>query len=268
MTEERKRELAQGLEALGLTPPPGAVEKLGLYCDLLLEKNRVMNLTAITDPAEVIRLHFLDSAALLPARVLQGKRVIDVGTGGGFPGVVLKILDPAMELTLLDSLGKRVDWLREVCDRLGLEGVTCEKGRAEELGRDKRFRARYDGAVSRALASMPVLAELCLPFVRKGGLFLAMKSNKTDEEIDAARPIIRTLGGETPFVMDYRLPGMDTYRRIVTVYKKGETPAAYPRRWAKIKENRYPSPEGEPEKVPAEKNGGSGEGSESAPKKI
>ena len=245
MTEELKTTLTQGLAALSLTPPEDAVEKLSLYCDLLLEQNQVMNLTAITDPTEVVRLHFLDSAALLPAKVLQGKRIIDVGTGAGFPGIVLKILDPTIDVTLLDSLGKRVDWLRSLCDRLELENITCLKGRAEELSRTPDHREQYDGAVSRALASMPVLAELCLPFVKQGGLFLAMKSNKTDEEIDAARPIIGTLGGESPFVMDYRLPGEESYRRIVTVYKKKSTPAAFPRKWSKIKENKYiPDPEG------------------------
>ena len=245
MTEELKNTLTQGLAALGLTPPGDTVEKLGLYCDLLLEQNKVMNLTAITDPAEVVRLHFLDSAALLPAKVLQGKRIIDVGTGAGFPGVVLKILDPTIDVTLLDSLGKRVEWLQTLCDQLELEDITFLKGRAEDLSRMPIHREQYDGAVSRALASMPVLAELCLPFVKQGGLFLAMKSNKTDEEIDAARPIIGTLGGESPFVMDYRLPGEESYRRIVTVYKKTSTPAAFPRKWSKIKENKYiPDPEG------------------------
>lgn len=239
MTEELKITLAEGLTSLGLTPPPGAVDRLSIYCDLLLEKNRTMNLTAITDPAEVVRLHFLDSAALLPARVLQGKNVIDVGTGGGFPGVVLKILDPTMKLTLLDSLGKRVDWLKSLCARLELTGVTCLKGRAEELSRQPEHREAYDGAVSRALASMPVLAELCLPYVRPGGFFLAMKSNKTDEEIDAARAAIGALGGEPPFVMDYRLPGEENYRRIVTIRKSKSTPGAYPRKWSKIKEAKF-----------------------------
>jgi 16S rRNA (guanine527-N7)-methyltransferase len=238
MTEELKQTLTQGLGALDLSPAPGQVEQLGRYCDLLLEKNQVMNLTAITDPAEVVRLHFLDSAALLPSRALAGKKIIDVGTGGGFPGVVLKILDPSIQLTLLDSLGKRVDWLAEVCQDLGLTDVVCRKGRAEELGLDPAYRDQYDVAVSRALAAMPVLAELCLPFVRPGGLFMAMKSNKTDEEIDAARPIIRTLGGEAPFVMDYRLPGSEVYHRVVTVAKAKATPKGYPRRWAKIKESK------------------------------
>ena len=244
MTDELKNTLTHSLAALGLKPPADAVEKLSLYCDLLLEQNQVMNLTAITDPAEVVHHHFLDSAALLPAKVLHGKHIIDVGTGAGFPGVVLKILDPTMKVTLLDSLGKRVNWLTGLCERLELENITCLKGRAEELSRTPEHREQYDAAVSRALASMPVLSELCLPFVKQGGLFLAMKSNKTDEEIDAARSIIGTLGGESPFVMDYRLPGEENYRRIVTVYKKTSTPGAYPRKWSKIKENKYiPHPE-------------------------
>lgn len=166
-----------------------------------------MNLTAITDPCEVARLHFLDSASLLPSKTLHGRKVIDVGTGGGFPGLVLKILDPSIQLTLLDSLGKRIDWLQEVCEELGLHDVVCLKGRAEETARQKTHREQYDVAVSRALASMPMLAELCIPYVKPGGLFLAMKSNKTDEEIQAAEGIIQAMGGEKPFVMDYLLPG-------------------------------------------------------------
>jgi 16S rRNA (guanine527-N7)-methyltransferase len=238
MTDALKQTLTQGLAALGLSPTQEGVDKLGRYCDLLLEKNQVMNLTAITDPAEVVQLHFLDSAALLPSKALHGKKIIDVGTGGGFPGLVLKILDPTIQLTLLDSLGKRVDWLSEVCQDLGLTDVVCQKGRAEELGLDKAYRDQYDVAVSRALASMPVLAELCLPFVKPGGLFMAMKSNKTDEEIESAETIIAKLGGEPPFVMDYRLPESEVYHRVVTVMKAKATPSGYPRRWAKIKESK------------------------------
>ena len=188
MTEQALEILRQGLDRLGLTYPPDAVERLALYGDRLLEKNQVMNLTAITDPCEVARLHFLDSASLLPSKTLHGRKVIDVGTGGGFPGLVLKILDPSIQLTLLDSLGKRIDWLQEVCEELGLYDVVCLKGRAEETARQKTHREQYDVAVSRALASMPMLAELCIPYVKPGGLFLAMKSIKTDEEIEAAHP--------------------------------------------------------------------------------
>ena len=225
MSPELTETLAAGLTALGLSPAPAALDQLGRYCDLLLEKNQVMNLTAVTEPAQVVRRHFLDSAALLPTRALQGKTVVDVGTGAGFPGLVLAILDPSAHITLLDSQGKRLDWLAEVVGELGLDNVTILQGRAEELGLDKEQRERYDTAVSRAVAALPVLAELCL----------AMKSNKTDEEIEAAAPIIQTLGGEPPFVMDYRLPGSEAYQRIVTVLKARPTPPGYPRRWSKIK---------------------------------
>ncbi len=235
MSPELTETLAAGLTALGLSPAPAALDQLGRYCDLLLEKNQVMNLTAVTEPAQVVRRHFLDSAALLPTRALQGKAVVDVGTGAGFPGLVLAILDPSAHITLLDSQGKRLDWLAEVVGELGLDNVTILQGRAEELGLDKEQRERYDTAVSRAVAALPVLAELCLPLVKPGGLFLAMKSNKTDEEIEAAAPIIQTLGGEPPFVMDYRLPGSEAYQRIVTVLKARPTPPGYPRRWSKIK---------------------------------
>ncbi len=235
MSPELTETLAAGLTALGLSPAPAALDQLGRYCDLLLEKNQVMNLTAVTEPAQVVRRHFLDSAALLPTRALQGKAVVDVGTGAGFPGLVLAILDPSAHITLLDSQGKRLDWLAEVVGELGLDNVTILQGRAEEVGLDKEQRERYDTAVSRAVAALPVLAELCLPLVKPGGLFLAMKSNKTDEEIEAAAPIIQTLGGEPPFVLDYRLPGSETYQRIVTVLKARPTPPGYPRRWSKIK---------------------------------
>ncbi len=235
MSPELIETLETGLRALGLSPTPAALDQLGRYCDLLLEKNQVMNLTAVTEPAQVVRRHFLDSAALLPTRALQGKAVVDVGTGAGFPGLVLAILDPSAHITLLDSQGKRLDWLAEVVGELGLDNVTILQGRAEELGLDKEQRERYDTAVSRAVAALPVLAELCLPLVKPEGLFLAMKSNKTDEEIEAAAPIIQTLGGEPPFVMDYRLPGSETYQRIVTVLKARPTPPGYPRRWSKIK---------------------------------
>lgn len=196
MTEEQRDLLCRGLTRLGVPYTPEAVERLGLYCRRLLEKNQVMNLTAITDPADVMTLHFLDSAALLPTRALGGRKLIDVGTGAGFPGLVLRILDPTIRLTLLDSLGKRVEWLTELC------------------------------------------RELDLPYVKPGGLFLAMKSNKTDEEIAGAEKIIQALGGEKPFVMDYLVPGTEVYHRVVTVFKARPTPGSYPRKWTKIKETK------------------------------
>lgn len=238
MTDQEKTLLCQGLARLNVPYTQQAVDKLSLYCDRLLEKNQVMNLTAITDPAEVVKLHFLDSAALLPSKALGGRKIIDVGTGAGFPGLVLKILDPSIRLTLLDSLGKRITWLTELCQALDLPDVVLIKGRAEELSHRKTHREVYDVAVSRALAAMPMLSELCLPYVKPGGLFLAMKSNKTDEEIAAAEEIVHTLGGEKPFVMDYVVPGTEVYHRVVTVFKSRPTPGAYPRKWTKIKETK------------------------------
>ena len=223
MTEEQRDLLCRGLTRLGVPYTPEAVERLGLYCRRLLEKNQVMNLTAITDPADVMTLHFLDSAALLRTRALGGRKLIDVGTGAGFPGLVLRILDPTIRLTLLDSLGKRVEWLTELCRELDLPDVVLLKGRAEELSRRKTHREQYDVAVSRALAAMPMLA---------------MKSNKTDEEIAGAEKIIQALGGEKPFVMDYLVPGTEVYHRVVTVFKARPTPGSYPRKWTKIKETK------------------------------
>ena len=173
--------LKEGLTQLGLDT--GSIPALTEFSRRLLEKNRVMNLTAITEPADVARLHLLDCACLLTAADFRGKQVVDVGTGAGFPGMPLRLLEPDFDLTLLDSLGKRVEWLTELCRELDLPDVVLLKGRAEELSRRKTHREQYDVAVSRALAAMPMLAELCLPYVKPGGLFLAMKSNKTDEEM-------------------------------------------------------------------------------------
>ena len=180
--------LAAGLAELGLTGrvPEQAPEQLARYGRLLLEKNQVMNLTAITDPVKVAQLHMLDCAALLGCADFQDKTLIDVGTGAGFPGLVLKILVPSLQVTLLDSLGKRVDWLRETADQLGLEGVTCLHARAEEQALVKGFRDSFDFAAARAVADLRLLSELCLPFVRPGGTFLAMKSVDCGEELDRA----------------------------------------------------------------------------------
>lgn len=235
MTEQAKQTLAQGLAQLGLSPAPDAAEQLSLYCDRLLEKNQVMNLTAITDPVQVVTHHFLDSAALLAHFPLTGTRIIDVGTGAGFPGLVLKILEPTLRLTLLDTLGKRVDWLAGLCAELGLSEVICCKGRAEEVSLQKGQRDAYDVAVSRALAPLPMLAELCLPYVRPGGLFLAMKGAKADEELQAAQTILTRLEGAQPCITEYALPCTDITHRVIAVSKQGPTPKGYPRKWAKIK---------------------------------
>ena len=229
-----KQWLDEGLTALGITPPDGAVERLERYGAMLLEQNQVMNLTAITDPEQVARLHFLDSAALLGCADLRGVSLVDVGTGAGFPGVVLKILVPELKLTLVDSLGKRLDWLGTVCAALGLEGVERVHCRAEEQGLEVGYRDSFDFATARAVADLRVLCALCLPYVRPGGRFLAMKASGCEAEVSAAAGAVKALGGRLLAGYDYHIPGTDVDRRVVVVEKAGATPKGYPRRWAKI----------------------------------
>ncbi len=221
--------LTQGLPALGVDLQ--YIEPLEQFSALLVEKNKVMNLTGITEPREVATLHLLDSLSLLPIAPLSGKTIVDVGTGAGFPGVPLKIVLPESHVTLLDSLNKRVDFLRESCDTLGLSDVECVHARAEEFG----HRESFDYAVSRAVAALPILCELCLPLVKVGGAFLAMKSSHTEEEIQSAKPAIAMLGGRIREVVDYTIPTTDIVHRVVYIEKIAPTAKKYPRRFAQMK---------------------------------
>ena len=225
--------LQEGLTALRL--PLDGIPRFIRYADLLAEKNRVMNLTAINDPADVARLHFLDSAALLALADFRGKSVVDVGTGAGFPGLPLRILEPSIRLTLLDAQNKRVEFLREVCRGLDLTGVNCVHGRAEEFA--VSYRESFDLAVSRAVASLPMLVELCLPLVKTGGAFLAMKSIDSNEELNAAERAVQMLGGRLEKPLDYVISGTEVRHRLVIITKISETPKKYPRTFAKIKKN-------------------------------
>ncbi len=224
--------LRGGFAALGLPLDGTALSRYRLYADVLSETNRVMNLTAIEGEDEIARLHFLDSAALLTLPGFPGGRVIDVGTGAGFPGLALKIARPELSLVLLDSLDKRVGFLRGVCDRLGLADVTCVHARAEEAPAE--YRAAFDCAVSRAVARLNVLCELCLPYVKVGGSFLAMKGAAAEDEAQEAGPAIRTLGGSVREMAEYSVG--DAVHRVVIIDKIRPTPAKYPRRFAKIKQ--------------------------------
>ncbi len=205
------------------------------YYQILEKRSRVMNLTAIHGEAEVARLHFLDCLALLKAEELAGKHLIDVGSGAGFPGLVLKIGQPDLQLTLLDSLGKRVEFLREVCGELQLHGVNCLTARAEEAAAEPAMREQFDIATSRAVAGLPMLCELCLPFVKVGGVMLAMKGPDCREELDRAARAIKLLGGAVERTLDYRIPGTDILHSVVCIRKAHATPGQYPRRFAKIK---------------------------------
>ena len=227
--------LTQGLAQLDITPPPEAIDRLCRYAQLLVEQNKVMNLTAITDPEGIARLHFLDSAALLPlCGGAAGKSLIDVGTGAGFPGLVLKILDPELKLTLLDSLGKRVNWLSQVARELGLKDVTCLHARAEEQALVKGYRDSFDLVTARAVADLRLLSELCLPYAKVGGTFLSMKSVDSGEELDRAAHAIKLLGGRLENITDCPIPGCDVTHRVVAIRKMAPTLKGYPRRWAKI----------------------------------
>ena len=217
--------------------PAQAPEQLAEYGRLLLEKNQVMNLTAITDPDQVVKLHMLDCAALLTCADFADKRLVDVGTGAGFPGMVLKLMVPELRLTLVDSLGKRLDWLGEVCGALGLEGVERRHARAEELALQSGWRDSFDFATARAVAELRVLCEICLPYVKVGGRFLAMKAADCDEELSAAAHGAELLGGRLLPSYRYHIPGTEVDRRVIVVEKVAPTPKGYPRRWAKIQKS-------------------------------
>jgi 16S rRNA (guanine527-N7)-methyltransferase len=226
--------LRAGLSSMCLPADDGIVRQMEQYAQLLREQNQVMNLTAITEPEEMARLHFLDSLALLSAAPLHGKRIIDVGTGAGFPGLPLKLADPSIQLTLLDSQRKRVAFLEDVVEMLGLTDVACIQDRAEEQARGEGWREAFDCAVSRAVADLRMLLELCLPFVKVGGVFLAMKSMHCEEELAGAQNAIKVLGGKLrpPYV--YTLPGLDAQRQVLVIEKERETPKQFPRRFAKM----------------------------------
>ena len=216
-----------------LTADETALGRFRRYYELLTEWNRVMNLTAISGEEDTARLHFLDCAALAELTELPGKRVIDVGTGAGFPGLVLKILCPDLELTLLDSLDKRVKFLRTVCAELGFADVRCLHARAEEAPAE--LRQSFDLACSRAVARLNLLSELCLPFVKPGGLFIAMKGPELMEELREAEKGIRLLGGEVERVAEYPVPGAALRHNAVLIRKIADTPGKYPRKWAQMK---------------------------------
>jgi len=220
------------LKNMNISADAGEFEK---YSKMLLSANEVMNLTAITDPEEVKIRHFADSLSLLSLYDFSGKKVIDVGCGAGFPGLPLKLGDKSISLTLLDSLGKRIDFLSEVCTSLNLSDVECIHARAEEQAREEGYRESYDIAVSRAVADLSMLSELTLPYVKVGGAFIAMKAQNCEEELKSAENAIKTLGGEVEEIKEYTLYNTDITHKAIIIRKVSETPEKYPRRFAKIK---------------------------------
>lgn len=225
--------MTDGLKEVGITLSDLQMEQFFAYYELLIEWNKVMNLTAITELEEVVSKHFVDSLTLVKAvgdLGEQQRKVIDVGTGAGFPGIPLKIAFPKLELTLLDSLNKRIKFLNEVILKLGLTGVETIHGRAEDFGRDEKYRERYDLCVSRAVANAAVLSEYCLPFVKVGGSFIPYKSGKIDEELAAGEKAIQALGGAVEDVVRFQLASADADRALVVIRKKAKTAKRFPRK--------------------------------------
>ena len=223
--------LTDGGRELGIEVDGGRIRQFQGYLELLLDWNQRINLTAITDPAEVAIKHFLDSLSCLTVvRLTEGQRLIDVGTGAGFPGLPLKIMRPGLQLTLLDSLQKRLAFVEAVSRELGLAGVKIVHLRAEEAGQKKDLREGFDLVTARAVARLDVLAELCLPLARVGGVFLALKGAAASEEVEIAREAVKELGGEVEGLSSIALPFLVDRRGIVLIRKVKETPSRFPRK--------------------------------------
>ena len=219
------------LSAFGVVLTEEQVNQFLKYFELLVEWNSFMNLTAITEYDEIMKKHFVDSLSLIKTYDVSKKvSVIDVGTGAGFPGLALKIAYPNLQVTLLDSLNKRINFLNEVISQLGLTGVETVHGRAEDFAKPNMLRGKFDLCVSRAVANMSTLSEYCLPFVKIGGEFISYKSEKINEEMIAAKNAISILGGKFERSEEFMLPDSDIYRNLVVIKKVKETPKKFPRK--------------------------------------
>ena len=230
---DSKNILIKGAKAFGVELDAVMCEKLMGYGRLILEWNEKINLTAITDEEGMIVKHFLDSLSVCKFIGTGRKSLIDVGTGAGLPGIPLKIAEADLSVTLLDSLEKRVNFLNEVISRLSMKGIRAVHGRAEDFGAMPDFREKYDYAVARAVADLAVLCEYCLPFVKVGGLFIAMKGPSAEQEVKDSTKAISILGGELISSEKFGLPSSDYERTIIIIRKCRHTPASYPRKSGK-----------------------------------
>ena len=223
--------LRDSLDKLKIQYNDEQIEQFRSYYELLTEWNKKINLTAITGYEDVVRKHFIDSIMICSLLDLNKDiRIIDVGTGAGFPGIPIKILNPDCRIVLLDSLNKRVRFLETVVDELGLDNVECIHGRAEDVSREKKYRASFDLSVSRAVANLSTLCEYCIPFLKKGGMFVSYKSDKADDEINGSENAVRTLGSEITSVKEIALPETDIVRKFVMITNIKQVSNIYPRK--------------------------------------
>jgi 16S rRNA (guanine527-N7)-methyltransferase len=233
MSDDRLKRLSS---EIGVQLTEKMLQDFAVYKDLLKEWNEKINITTITEDEEIDKKHFVDSLSpALTGLFNKDEKVIDIGTGGGFPGVPLKIRNGNLEVTLLDSLNKRITFLGHVIDRLGLENIEALHGRAEELGQKAQYRESYDVCVSRAVASLDTLSEYCMPFVKIGGHFLAMKGPDVDDEVRMSRKAIETLGGQVEEIRYVEIPESDIVHSLIVIKKIKATPKKYPRAGGKPK---------------------------------
>lgn len=218
------------LEKINIKLSALQTEQFLKYYELLIEKNKVMNLTAITEYDEVISKHFVDSLTIIKViNMDRNIRILDMGTGAGFPGIPLKIAFPDIHVVLLDSLNKRVNFLNEVIGELGLKNISAVHGRAEDFGRVEGYRESFDLCVSRAVARLATLSEYCMPYVKVNGFFISYKAGNLQTELDESKKAIGVLGGNIEQVESFNLPGTDMDRTLIKIRKTGKTPKAYPR---------------------------------------
>ena len=223
--------ITEGMKEISVDLSDDQVKQFFLYYKMMIEWNQFMNLTAITDMKEAVFKHFVDSVSLVKAMdVSRETSLIDVGTGAGFPGIPLKIVFPALKVTLLDSLNKRVRFLNEVIDKIGLKEISAIHGRAEDVGRNPEYRERYDMCVSRAVANLATLSEYCLPFVKIGGSFVSYKAGAIEDELSQAKNAVKILGGKVEKVVNFRIEEIGAERSLVQIVKKDRTGMKYPRK--------------------------------------
>ena len=227
--------LKSGANDLGIELTDSQLELFDSFASFLVETNQHLNLTRITEPEEIVKSHYLDSLTCLSAlEVRPNARIIDVGTGAGFPGIPIKIVRPDLSVTLTDATSKKIKFISDAVEKLGLENVSPVSARAEEIGNDPEFREKFNIAYARALSQLKVVAELCLPLVKPGGYLVAQKSDDISEELVDARAIIGQLGGKVVDIVTTRIPYTDIERKLIVIQKTRPTPPQFPRAYAKI----------------------------------